>query len=252
MAAGQASDVPQGTVTPIASTHAADGKVVAFPHAAPAAGPTAPPCAQHTRGFYERRFKRPADLVLGTLLFAVLMPLIAAISFIIVATSGQPIFYGSERIGKDGRRFFMWKFRTMVADADAQYERWKETHPHLAIALSTEWKLEKDPRVTAIGRILRKTSLDELPQFWNVLCGEMSIVGPRPYLPRETLDPELAERIHAVKPGLTGPFQIRGRKGLSPRERMELEASYAPRVSLLHDAGYMLRTVKPLLKLDGE
>jgi lipopolysaccharide/colanic/teichoic acid biosynthesis glycosyltransferase len=229
-----------------------DGKVVSFSHAVPAVGQGTQPCARHTPGFYERRLKRAADLVLGTLLFAALMPLIAAISLVIVATSGRPVFYGSERIGKDGRRFFMWKFRTMVADADAQYERWKETHPHLSTALSTEWKLEKDPRVTTIGRILRKTSLDELPQFWNVLCGEMSIVGPRPYLPRETLDPELAEQIHAVKPGLTGPFQIRGRKGLTPRRRMELEASYAPRVSLLHDAGYMLRTVKPLLKLDGE
>jgi len=252
VAAGQASDVPQSTVTPIVSTHVADLNVVAFPHAEPVVALTAPAAGLHRRGFYERRLKRGTDLVLGTLLFAALMPVIAAISLTIVATSGQPIFYGSERIGKDGRRFFMWKFRTMVADADAQYERWKETHPHLAFALSTEWKLEKDPRVTAIGRILRKTSLDELPQFWNVLIGEMSIVGPRPYLPRETLDAELAELIHAVKPGLTGPFQIRGRKGLTPRERMELEASYAPRVSLLHDAGYMLRTVKPLLKLDGE
>jgi len=247
VAAGQVPEIPQGTVTPIAMMRSVDGNIVAFPHVPPVAERR----TRHTPGLYERRLKRAADLVLGALLFAALIPLIAAIS-LVVATSGRPVFYGSERIGKDGRRFFMWKFRTMVADADAQYERWKETHPHLATALSMEWKLDRDPRVTAIGRILRKTSLDELPQFWNVLCGEMSIVGPRPYLPRETLDPELAQQIHAVKPGLTGPFQIRGRKGLSPRQRMELEASYAPRVSLLHDIGYMLRTVQPLLKLDGE
>src|SRR4029078_12436460 len=93
--------------------------------------------------------------------------------------SGWPIFYGSERIGLKGRRFQMWKFRTMVRDADAALEQWKQTHPERAEQLLTHWKLEADPRVTALGRFLRKSSLDELPQFWNILFGDVSLAGPR-------------------------------------------------------------------------
>jgi lipopolysaccharide/colanic/teichoic acid biosynthesis glycosyltransferase len=139
----------------------------------------------------------------------------------------------------------------MVADADAVYERWKDTHPHLATELSTKWQLPHDPRVTPLGGFLRRSSLDELPQFWNVLRGEMSIVGPRPYLEREAMEPALALAIHSVKPGLTGPFQVRGRKGLSPLARMEIEANYSREVGFRRDVRYMLRTLGPLLKLDG-
>jgi exopolysaccharide production protein ExoY len=181
----------------------------------------------------------------------VLSPLLLLVAAVVLMRSGWPIFYGSERIGLAGRRFQMWKFRTMVRDADAMFERWKETHPDRAAHLLTHWKLEADPRVTALGRFLRKSSLDELPQFWNVLCGEMSIAGPRPYLSRESLDPDLVRAIISVRPGLTGPFQVRGRKGLSPQARMQLEAGYAAEVRLMKDIGYMLRTLRPLMELDG-
>ena len=90
-----------------------------------------------------------------------------------------------------------------------------------------------------------------MPQFWNVLCGEMSIAGPRPYLSRETIDPDLARSIVSVRPGLTGPFQVHGRKGLTPQARMQLEASYATDVRLMKDVGYLIRTIKPLVELDG-
>jgi exopolysaccharide production protein ExoY len=201
--------------------------------------------------FYRRRGKRIIDVVLGTLLFVALLPLIAAVAVAVLLTSGWPIFYGSDRLGLDGRKFQMWKFRTMVRDADAVFERWKETHPDRAEQLLTHWKLEADPRVTSLGRFLRKSSLDELPQFWNVLRGDMSIAGPRPYLSRESLDPSLVPAIVAVRPGLTGPFQVCGRKELSPYERMQLEARYAPDIRLLSDIGYMLRTIRPLMRLDG-
>ena len=204
------------------------------------------------QSFYLRRGKRGFDLIAGIIVTLVMLPLVAAAALAVLATSGRPVFYGSERSGRGGRRFQMWKFRTMVADADAQLESWKDTHPHLASELSTNWKLERDPRVTALGRFLRKSSLDELPQLWNVLRGEMSIVGPRPYLPRETMDATLAEAIHAVQPGLTGPFQVRGRKGLSPKSRMEIEAAYGADISFLRDLSYIARTVAPLIKLDGE
>jgi lipopolysaccharide/colanic/teichoic acid biosynthesis glycosyltransferase len=203
-------------------------------------------------GFYQRRGKRTLDLALGAMLFVVLLPLIAAIACAVLVISGRPVLYASERAGRDGRRFRMWKFRTMDADADAQYEQWKQTHPHLASELSTNWKLQRDPRVTALGRFLRKSSLDELPQFWNVLRGEMSLVGPRPYLPREVIEASLAQAIAAVQPGLTGPFQVRGRKSLSPLSRMEIEATYSRDVGLLRDLGYGLRTLKPLITLDGQ
>ncbi len=201
--------------------------------------------------FYRRRGKRLFDLAFATALLIVLAPLLVVVAAVVLVMSGWPIFYGSERIGLDGKRFQMWKFRTMVRDADATFERWKDTHPERASQLLTHWKLEADPRVTALGRFLRQSSLDELPQFWNVLCGEMSIAGPRPYLSRESLDPALTRSIISVRPGLTGPFQVRGRKSLSPQARMELEAGYSADVRFLSDLAYILRTAKPLLELDG-
>jgi exopolysaccharide production protein ExoY len=204
------------------------------------------------RSAYERFGKRALDLTLGSVLALALLPLIAAVALAVLATSGWPVFYASERMGRNRRRFLMWKFRTMVTDADAVFERWKRTHPELASALETNWTLPDDPRRTPLGRFLRRSSLDELPQFWNVLRGEMSLVGPRPYLGRESVEPRLDQRIHEVKPGLTGPFQVRGRKGLAPRTRTEIEAGYAFEVGLLRDLRYIARTIGPLLKMDGQ
>jgi undecaprenyl-phosphate galactose phosphotransferase len=151
----------------------------------------------------------------------------------------------------DGREFQMRKFRTMVRDADAVSARWVETDPELAREMQRRWKVASDPRITLLGGVLRRSSLDELPQFINVLRGEMSIVGPRPYLARERLDPLLAPSIVAVRPGLTGPFQTRGRNGLGPVERQKLEATYFRDVRLLRDVAYVLLTVRPLLRMDG-
>jgi lipopolysaccharide/colanic/teichoic acid biosynthesis glycosyltransferase len=117
--------------------------------------------------------------------------------------------------------------------------------------METNWKVQRDPRITPLGTFLRRSSLDELPQFLNVLRGEMSIVGPRPYLSRESLDPMLAASIVAVRPGITGPFQVRGRNALPPIERQKLEATYWRSVRLSSDVAYMLQTVGPLIRLDG-
>jgi lipopolysaccharide/colanic/teichoic acid biosynthesis glycosyltransferase len=203
------------------------------------------------QGFYLSHGKRMFDLVFGLGLLVVLLPLLFAVAAVVLVRSGWPIFYGSERVGFAGKRFQMWKFRTMVRDADAVFERWKETHPERATQLLTDWKLEADPRVTVLGRFLRKSSLDELPQIWNVLSGEMSIAGPRPYLSRESLDPDLARAIVSVRPGLTGPFQVRGRKNMPPLARMQIEAGYAADVRLSKDLAYIIRTAKPLIELDG-
>jgi lipopolysaccharide/colanic/teichoic acid biosynthesis glycosyltransferase len=204
-----------------------------------------------TTGFYLRYGKRIVDVTLGTLLLLLLLPLIAGMALVVLVSSGWPVFYRSSRVGLDGREFQMWKFRTMVRDADAMSERWAQTHPALAQEMEANWKLKRDPRVTALGSFLRRSSLDELPQFVNVLRGEMSIVGPRPYLSREALDPMLAPSIVAVRPGLTGPFQVRGRNGLAPIQRQKLEATYFRDVRLSRDLRYMLMTVRPLLRLDG-
>jgi lipopolysaccharide/colanic/teichoic acid biosynthesis glycosyltransferase len=246
LATGQAPDLFRSIVTHIDAPLAGTSDARAITECAPASV-----AAPESRGAYERWGKRVLDATLGPVLAVVLSPLIAGVALAVLVTSGRPIFYGSERIGQGGRRFVMWKFRTMVADADAVYERWKDTHPHLATELSTRWQLPHDPRVTPLGGFLRRSSLDELPQFWNVLRGEMSIVGPRPYLEREAMEPALARAIHSVKPGLTGPFQVRGRKGLSPLARMEIEANYSREVGFWRDVRYMLRTIGPLLKLDG-
>jgi lipopolysaccharide/colanic/teichoic acid biosynthesis glycosyltransferase len=204
------------------------------------------------RGWYAEYGKRALDLLLGSLLLAALLPLIAVVALAVLVTSGRPIFYASERMGRNRQPFLMWKFRTMVIDADDVLERWTLTHPELASAMSTHWRLEDDPRRTPLGRFLRKSSLDELPQFWNVLRGEMSLVGPRPYLGRETIAPLLSAGIHAARPGLTGPFQVFGRKGLSPATRMEIEAGYGTVVGLLSDLRYIVRTVQPLIRMDGQ
>jgi lipopolysaccharide/colanic/teichoic acid biosynthesis glycosyltransferase len=202
-------------------------------------------------GFYLRHGKRVFDVLAATILLMVLLPVAAIVALAVLFTSGWPVLYRSSRVGLDGRPFRMWKFRTMVRDADAASRGWAETDPGLARELETRWKVKSDPRVTRVGGVLRRSSLDELPQIVNVLRGEMSIVGPRPYLPHESLDQLLSPSILAVRPGLTGPFQTRGRNGLMPIERQKLEASYWRDVSFANDVRYVLRTVQPLLRMDG-
>lgn len=239
----------------VRASNAARASIVNVPVAAPqygrrdaiASGAAVPSAS----GFYARRGKRIIDMALATALLIVFAPLFAAVGLVVLAVSGWPVFYGSRRIGRGGIAFPMWKFRTMARDADAVFEHWKVTHPERAERLLTDWSLDDDPRVTALGRFLRKSSLDELPQFWNVLRGEMSIVGPRPYLVRESLDPALAPAITAVRPGITGPFQVLGRKTLLPQSRMAIEAGYATRMSFLRDVRYVVSTAIPLLTLDG-
>ena len=224
--------------------HAAEPRAVVPP---PAVAPARP-----RSGFYARYGKRALDLALGTMLFLLLLPVIIAVAVLVLATCGRPVLYASDRMGRGGRPFRMWKFRTMTADADQQRAAWQETHPQLATEIASNWKVSGDPRVTRIGRMLRRTSLDELPQFWNVLRGEMSLVGPRPYLTTETLDPTARDAILSVLPGLTGPFQVRGRHGIAPLSRMQLEAAYAAESGLMADLRYIARTAGPLLKMDGQ
>jgi lipopolysaccharide/colanic/teichoic acid biosynthesis glycosyltransferase len=146
----------------------------------------------------------------------------------------------------------MWKIRTMRRDADESRLQWGETHPELALEYALHQKVRKDPRVTRLGGLLRRASLDELPQLWNVVRGDMSLVGPRPYFLEELTEaPSVLEVVCSVKPGLTGPWQVGGRNKLLPDERIELDKHYVSDVSASADLRYLLGTARCILRMDG-
>ncbi|MGB3494550.1 MAG: undecaprenyl-phosphate galactose phosphotransferase WbaP [Elainellaceae cyanobacterium] len=179
-------------------------------------------------------------LIGGTLLLPVLM----LTAMMIRIDSPGPIFYRQVRIGQGGRRFRAWKFRSMVQNADQVLEDYLRLHPELRDSWDKDHKLKIDPRVTRIGRFLRRTSLDELPQLWNILRGEMSLVGPRPIVDEEIwrYGDKLA-LYSKVTPGLTGMWQVSGRNDISYEERVNLDAYYVRNWSVWLDIYILLRTV---------
>lgn len=191
--------------------------------------------------------------MVSLVLLIALSPLIAGLAVAVLVTSGRPVFYGGVRMGKDGRPFRMWKLRTMVPNAEALIEYWKQKGTEEGIVYLQSYKLQRDPRITPLGRFLRKTSLDELPQLWNVLKGDMSIVGPRPIVEGE-LEEKYGEKrdvFLSVRPGITGLWQVSGRNQIDYPERANLELSYVLNLSALYDASILLRTVPVLLRLNG-
>jgi Undecaprenyl-phosphate galactose phosphotransferase WbaP len=188
------------------------------------------------------------DLV-GTVAGAVfVVPLLIVISLAVWADSRGPVLYRAQRMGKDEKNFSCLKFRTMARDAEAKLERLLEEDPKLREEYLTYHKLRDDPRVTRVGRFLRKTSLDELPQLWNVLRGEMSLVGPRPYLRRESEEVgESQDEILRVPPGMTGPWQVSGRSHTSFEERVRMDDNYVRNWSVWLDLILLARTVKILV-----
>jgi exopolysaccharide production protein ExoY len=208
--------------------------------------------ASPRRSFYQRRGKRALDLGLGAPLLLLALPVIVLLAFLTMITSGWPPFYAARRMGVAGREFSMWKIRTMRRDADESRLQWSETHPELALEYGLHQKVRNDPRVTRLGGILRRASLDELPQLWNVVRGDMSLVGPRPYFFEELVEaPGVIGVICSVRPGLTGPWQVGGRNRLLPDERMELDSQYVRDVSASNDLRYLLGTARCILRMDG-
>ena len=200
----------------------------------------------------QRLAKRVLDLTLLVLVTPVVFALIAILGVVIKLTSPGPVFFAQERIGYLGERFKVWKLRTMVVDAEQVLKE------HLAgdQELSAEWnqfhKLRRDPRVTPIGRFLRKTSLDELPQIWNVIRGDMSFVGPRPYAYYEYEQLlQLAPVVLRVRPGITGLWQISGRNRSTFEERMRIETGYVRDWSPWLDVYILARTIRVVLTCDG-
>lgn len=193
---------------------------------------------------YQRWLKRLFDVTAVLLALPLVLPVLGVLAVLIARHGGKPL-YGHTRVGRDGRRFRCWKLRSMVPNADAVLIVHLATHP----AARAEWersrKLENDPRITPLGRVLRKYSLDELPQLLNVLAGEMSLVGPRPITGQELRGyGAVAPAYLRLTPGITGLWQVSGRNRLDFAERIAFDAEYARRIGLRCDLGILLRTVR--------
>jgi len=194
--------------------------------------------------------KRALDLALATAALAALSPLLLAIALAVRLTSRGPVFFAQPRVGFGGRRFRMYKFRSMVADAEA---RKAALAAHSVYADPRLFKVVDDPRVTRLGAFLRRTSLDELPQLWNVVRGEMSLVGPRPPVVAEVGEYEEAHYARfGMKPGITGPWQVGGRNRITDfDEVVRLETAYMRDWSIWKDFEILFRTVPAVLKMAG-
>jgi undecaprenyl-phosphate galactose phosphotransferase len=200
--------------------------------------------------------KRGFDILFSLMALAIGLPLFAFIAVLIKLSSPGPVLYCSFRIGRKGRLFKFWKFRSMHLDADQKLEIVLNSDPKLKKEWLKYFKLKNDPRLTRVGNFLRKTTLDELPQFWNVLVGDLSIVGPRAYLPREVdvirrILGEETEKMFSVRPGLTGVWQTSGRNHLTFKERVKLEVGYVDQRSFLFDLRLIVKTIPILLFRKG-
>lgn len=191
---------------------------------------------------------RLIDLGLGIPILLFALPVLAVMALAVRLDSAGPLLFRQERIGRDGRRFSCLKMRTMRPDAEERLAEVLAADPALEREFLATRKLAKDPRVTRVGRFLRPTGLDELPQLWNVIRGDMSLVGPRPRAVSElAICGGIDDGILAVRPGLTGPWQVSGRNEISDEQREAIELDYARNRSFLRDVGIVLRTVFLLL-----
>lgn len=197
-------------------------------------------------------FKRMIDISAALTLIIALSPVLLLCAALVLLTSKGSIFYKQLRVGRNGRVFPMWKFRTMYKDSDQLLERYLARHPEETREWEQRIKLKRDPRVTPIGRIMRRFSLDEIPQLWNVLVGDMSVVGPRPItvpqIPRYGVGIQLYSR---VRPGLTGLWQISGRSTTTFEARIMFDKNYIENWSLILDVRIWLRTFSVVLTGTG-
>lgn len=211
--------------------------------------------------FYSK-IKRLGDIVISSILILLFIPFFFVVAVIIKLTDGGEVFLSDPlRIGLNGKDFFMYKFRTMIPDAHRQImenPKYKEKKEQW-IKNGGKLKIKEDPRITWIGKILRKTDLDELPELFNVLKGEMSLVGPRPsyqyeidqYLKKKPDKLSLVYKVWSVKPGLTGLWQVSGRNDIPFDERMKMDARYSQNYDLVLDLGILLQTPYVVLTRKG-
>jgi UDP-galactose-lipid carrier transferase len=197
--------------------------------------------------------KRLFDITGSAALLFVLSPFFAVIALIIKLHDGGKVIYSQKRVGRNGASFMCHKFRSMAMDADARMARWREENPELYNEYMRTFKLVNDPRITALGRFLRSSSLDELPQLWNVLKGEMSLVGPRPVVDHELIEfyGPAAQLYKRVRPGLTGLWQVRGRSDTTYAERVVFDEWYILNWSFWYDIVILLQTAWIVLRRKG-
>lgn len=210
-----------------------------------------PPTVLATPGhdLYRHGAKHALDVALVLLTLPAVLPVVLLLALLVALDGGRP-FYSQPRVGLGGRSFRIWKLRSMVVDADARLQALLERDS----AAKAEWdetqKLREDPRITRVGRVLRRSSLDELPQLWNVLKGDMSLVGPRPMMPsQQALYPGTA--YFALRPGLTGLWQVSQRNKASFADRASFDNDYHRRLSFALDATVLMATVGVVLRATG-
>lgn len=198
---------------------------------------------------YGRFLKRPLDLLLLLLMIPFVLPIVLALAALIKADGG-PAFYSQERVGQGGRVFRMWKLRSMSVNADAELQALLQRDASARLEWNETQKLRHDPRITRIGGIIRRSSLDELPQLWNVLVGSMSFVGPRPFLPeQQAIYP--GEHYYELRPGLTGFWQTSERNATSFPERAMYDSRYHEQISFVTDLRILAATCGVVLRGTG-
>ncbi len=198
--------------------------------------------------------KRLIDILGGLVGCVLLIPITVAIYIArkILKEDDGPIFYEQLRIGKNGKEFRLYKFRSMVMNADEKLEKYLDENEEARLEFEKYKKLKKDPRITKLGNFLRKSSIDEFPQFINVLKGDMSLVGPRPYLHREIKDMgENYKKITSVKPGLTGYWQVNGRSDTYFETRIKMDVDYINDRTLWKDTKFLIKTFLKVFIKEG-
>jgi Undecaprenyl-phosphate galactose phosphotransferase WbaP len=202
--------------------------------------------------FRYRVVKRVCEVVLVLISLPVMLLILAFVAALVKLSSPGPVFYSHRRIRKGGAFFSMWKFRTMCVNSAEVLDQYLAKHPKARAEWNKTHKLRKDPRITRIGSFLRRYSLDELPQLWNVLAGQMSLVGPRPIVAAEVEKyGDCFDCYCRVKPGLTGLWQVSGRSALSYDERVALDCKYVEQWSLGRDVKILAKTFSSVVNQDG-
>jgi exopolysaccharide production protein ExoY len=201
------------------------------------------------RGLYRNSLKRVLDVVVVLLGAPFVFPMIVFLAFLVALDGGKP-FYSQDRVGKAGRIYRMWKLRSMVVDADSKLSAFLAENPEARAEWAYSQKLRHDPRITRLGQLLRRSSLDELPQLWNVLRGDMSLVGPRPMMPSQRgLYP--GDAYYRLRPGITGLWQVSARNESSFGARAIYDSDYDQTLSLGTDVQILMATVKVVTRGTG-
>ncbi len=196
--------------------------------------------------------KRVFDIAFASIVLTVFSPVYLAITLLVFISSPGSVLYIHPRVGLNGSKFNCIKFRTMINGADQALEDYLNACPISRAEYESSFKLKHDPRITKIGKFLRTTSLDELPQFWNVLMGDMSVVGPRPLVQDELSKYGTAiDRVLSVRPGIAGLWQVSGRNDIPYAKRVQIDASYVKRMSFLLDLHLIFKTILVVIFPNG-